>query len=62
MKLMNIFKNNFDDKLNEAPGKMKESNGAALRKANKLITYLVKYYGLKVNNVRQIIADISRFL
>jgi hypothetical protein len=31
-------------------------------RAGKMITYLVKYYGLKVNDIRQAVSDLARFL
>ena len=37
-------------------------NRAVLDKAGKLLTYLVKYYGLKVKSAKQAVVDLARFL
>lgn len=39
-----------------------EVNKATLERAGKLLTYLVKYYGLKIQSARQAVVDLARFL
>ena len=51
----------------ELPDKVKEAMAQntktpAYKKADKLLTYLAKYYGLKLKDPRQAASDISRFL
>ena len=39
-----------------------EISNKTLEKAGKLRTYLVKYYGLKIDSARRAVADLARFL
>ena len=39
-----------------------EVDRKTLDKASKLVTHLVKYYGLKVTSARNAVADLVRFL
>ena len=39
-----------------------EVDKKTLDKAGKLVTHLVKYYGLKVSSARNAVADLVRFL
>ena len=41
---------------------LKISDIKTLDKAGKLVTHLVKYYGLKVSSARNAVADLVRFL
>jgi transketolase C-terminal domain/subunit len=48
--------------IKEDPKPLEEVSPKTLDRAGKMITYLVKYYGLKVNNIRQAVSDLARFL
>lgn len=39
-----------------------EVSSKTLDRAGKLLTYLVKYYGLKITSARQAVSDLARFL
>tara|TARA_R100001015_G_C4595096_1_gene150350 strand:+ start:874 stop:1047 length:174 start_codon:yes stop_codon:yes gene_type:complete len=41
---------------------LQEVDKKTLDKAGKLVTHLVKYYGLKVSSARNAVADLVRFL
>ncbi len=41
---------------------IKEVDSKTLDRAGKLLTYLVKYYGLKIKSARQAVSDLARFL
>jgi len=39
-----------------------EFDKKTMGRASKLLTYLVKYYGLKIDSARQAVSDLARFL
>jgi predicted S18 family serine protease len=39
-----------------------EVDKKSLDKASKIVSYLVKYYGLKVQSARQAVSDLARFI
>jgi len=54
--------------VNESPSKVvtpvtiNEFDKKTMGRASKLLTYLVKYYGLKIDSARQAVSDLARFL
>lgn len=46
----------------ESKATVNEINKTTLDRAGKLLTYLVKYYGLKISSARQAVVDLARFL
>ena len=54
------IKDLLPERLNES--EIAEVDSKTLERAGKLLTYLVKYYGLKIKSARQAVADLSRFL
>jgi len=46
----------------KSEAEVNEISSKTLDRASKLLTYLVKYYGLKIDSARQAVSDLARFL